>query len=108
MDKKEEKNKKYYYQKLMPLIITLLKRYGGTLTSNQIDLIIAGELDIPKKDIELVFRQTQFARTYLKKIDIINNKEKRGKWVLNKEYIEMEDREIEAEIKRRYNALYND
>lgn len=97
---------KFYYQKLMMPTIKTIKRLGGEATANQLDLIVLGELDIKKKDLEEGFRQTQFARTYLNKIGIIKIGEKRGKWILNPEFINMPDEEIEMLIKREYKELY--
>jgi hypothetical protein len=98
---------KYYYQKLMFPTVKVLKNHGGKAKANQLDLIVLGELNIPKKNLKDGFRQTQFARTYLNKIGLIRIGDKKGDWILNEEFMNMPDEDIKMLINREYRELYN-
>lgn len=86
--------------------VKVIKWLGGEATANQLDLIVLGMINIKKSNLNEGFRQTQFARSYLNKMGIIQIGEKKGKWKLNPDYVNMSDEEIEKIIKKKYRERY--
>lgn len=95
------------YQAIMPHVVYALKSLDGKASNNQVLYKVLLDLDIKPTRLKEARNNVNWAGVYLRKFGILRTDTKKGEWILESQYLQMDDEEIRKFIRKEYKALYN-
>lgn len=90
---------------LMPVIVEILQKHDGTLSSSQVVYAVMFKYDLPQKLFKKARTEVGFSGVYLRKIGVLLPGAKKGTWVLQAEYMNMDFSKIKEITYKKYNDV---
>lgn len=92
---------------LMPIVVEILQKNGGTLSNTQVVYMVMFKHDLPQKLFKKAYTEVGFSGVYLRKIGALKPDTKKGIWTLEDEYMSMDFEQIKKATYEKYDTLLN-